>query len=1128
MMRTSLALASLLCSIFLSTAARSEGLGWHFVQTGSTQLTAAQAMVVSPSLVVIFDRVLGDPLQINGHQAWGAVWNTDANNVTAIDLVTDTFCASGGFLSNGTMVSVGGNPVEVEDGQVDPAPDKDGLVGLRIWEPCGHPAGLNCTLFENPDTHSLAEKRWYPTSLRIFDGSLMIIGGIKENTTFFNDKERSASSFEFFPQKDGGVPRPSEFLDRSLPANLFPRSFALPDGKIFMVANNQTITYDIEEQTETILPDIPNGVRVTNPYDGTATLLPLSPPDYIPEVLVCGGTNTTDQLTNDDVYTLSSQDPASDQCSRIVLTPEGIKKGWEVDFMPEARVMPEMILMPNGKVLIINGGGTGYAAVKQVRDPVGQSNADHPVLTPVLYDYSAPLGSRFDREGLPTTDIARMYHSSVSLLPGGNIFIAGSNPGNGVHFNDKFPSEFRVEYLNPPYMTVARPSMSNVPEKVAYNDKFTVDIEIPEGLNTSIQVSLMDLGFSSHAFHSSSRLVFLEFTLSEDKKTLKMTAPPNNRVYPPGPAWLYITVDDVTSNGAQIMNVAVWLPGTMVHLLTFAALAFAAFASVTATPARRAMAVAEQRQVPVSFARAGKPDAETKLDLRIALRQKDMEALEKALYDVSTPDSSLYGQHLSLEEVTTYATPSEESVNTVTQWLQGNGVTDITLSGPFDDWISFRVSVSKADELLDTNFENFVHIESGERLVRTLQYSIPQDLLPHIDLVHPTTAFVRPLAKQPVMSVPIPGSANLTERALGAPDDCNGLVTPACLQSLYGIPATPATQSSNMIGVSGFVNQFAQNEDLRNFLGSLRPDMSPDTTFTVQSIDGGVNTQGPGLAGLEANLDVQYTLGLATDVPTVFITVGNQSSDGAGGFLDLIDTLNAESAPPQVLTTSYSFDEGDLGSALDNRICNAYMTLGARGVSLLFSSGDGGVSGGQPQSCTSFIPTFPGGCPFITSVGGTQGVDEIAADFSTGGFSGVFSRPSYQDDTVSAYLSALGSTDSGLFNASGRGFPDVAAQGVNIEIKSGSRTARVAGTSASSPIFASVIALINDRLVAAGKPVLGFLNPFLYANPQAFFDIASGSNPGCGTDGFPASSGWDPVTGLGTPNFAVLLTAAGL
>lgn len=144
-----------------------------------------------------------------------------------------------------------------------------------------------------------------------------------------------------------------------------------------MIANNRTIIYDIEAKTETPLPDLPNGVRVTNPMDGTATLLPLSPPLFTPEVLVCGGSNSSDTIPSID---LSSQTPASDQCTRITLTPEGIKKGWVVERMPGGRIMPEMILLPDGRVLITNGGATGYAAIDSVGDPVdGQSNADHPV-----------------------------------------------------------------------------------------------------------------------------------------------------------------------------------------------------------------------------------------------------------------------------------------------------------------------------------------------------------------------------------------------------------------------------------------------------------------------------------------------------------------------------------------------------------------------------------------------------------------------------------------------------------------------------------------------------------------------------------------------------------------------------
>ena len=79
------------------------------------------------------------------------------------------------------------------------------------------------------------------------------------------------------------------------------------------------------------------------------------------------------------------------------------------------------------------------------------------------------------------------------------------------------------------------------------------------------------------------------------------------------------------------------------------------------------------------------------------------------------------------------------------------------------------------------------------------------------------------------------------------------------------------------------------------------------------------------------------------------------------------------------------------------------MGLGARGTSILFASGDGGVCGVQSQSGTRFIPTFPSTCPYVTSVGGTVGTPETGVNFSGGGFSNYFSNPSYQTPAVSAY-----------------------------------------------------------------------------------------------------------------------------
>jgi tripeptidyl-peptidase-1 len=83
-----------------------------------------------------------------------------------------------------------------------------------------------------------------------------------------------------------------------------------------------------------------------------------------------------------------------------------------------------------------------------------------------------------------------------------------------------------------------------------------------------------------------------------------------------------------------------------------------------------------------------------------------------------------------------------------------------------------------------------------------------------------------------------------------------------------------------------------------------------------------------------------------------------------------------------------------------------------------------------------------------------------------------------------------------MFNRSGRGYPDVAVQGGNLDFVFEGITLASGGTSFSSPIFASIIALINDRLLAAGKPVLGFLNPWIYNNSKAFTDITEGHNSG--------------------------------
>ena len=80
--------------------------GWNFVQNGTTGILALELMVVSPTLLIMFDRAENNPMMINGHPAWAGLWDLETNTASPLNAITDTFCASGSFLSNGTMVSV--------------------------------------------------------------------------------------------------------------------------------------------------------------------------------------------------------------------------------------------------------------------------------------------------------------------------------------------------------------------------------------------------------------------------------------------------------------------------------------------------------------------------------------------------------------------------------------------------------------------------------------------------------------------------------------------------------------------------------------------------------------------------------------------------------------------------------------------------------------------------------------------------------------------------------------------------------------------------------------------------------------------------------------------------------------
>ena len=156
---------------------------------------------------------------------------------------------------------------------------------------------------------------------------------------------------------------------------------------------------------------------------------------------------------------------------------------------------------------------------------------------------------------------------------------------------------------------------------------------------------------------------------------------------------------------------------------------------------------------------------------------------------------------------------------------------------------------------------------------------------------------------------------------------------------------------------------------------------------------------------------------------------------------------------------------------------------------------------------------------------------EVGATLSSGGFSKDYVRDNtaqWQSSAVDTYLANAANVTmpSEAFYAPGRAYPDVAAFGQNVKVYASGKSESVSGTSCSAPIFAGVVASINAELLAAGQPPLGWLNPWLYANPAMFTDVTSGSNPYQQCEGFQAAPGWDPVTGLGTPLYEPMLAAA--
>jgi tripeptidyl-peptidase-1 len=329
-------------------------------------------------------------------------------------------------------------------------------------------------------------------------------------------------------------------------------------------------------------------------------------------------------------------------------------------------------------------------------------------------------------------------------------------------------------------------------------------------------------------------------------------------------------------------------------------------ATLFALPIVKALVLHEQvHTVPAGWSLSSAPDNDTQIVLQVALAQQNIDQLESRLSSVSTPGSSSYGQYLDLGDINALFSPSDASKNAVTAWLNSSGINTYTAQG---DSVWLKASVAQANSLLGTTFNTYTDAQ-GMSKIRTTQYSIPQALKAHIDLVSPTTYFGTTQPMRSIKSTYSRPRRSLVERATTLPAGCNSTIvyqnhsypglTPDCLRYIYNVKDyKPDVKSGSKIAFSSFLNESASFSDLfayeghfgiapqklvvpRTWFPPTCPQLTSLSSFSVVLVnpeDGATDLPQPppDADDGEANLDVQNIVAISHPLPiTEYITAGS-------------------------------------------------------------------------------------------------------------------------------------------------------------------------------------------------------------------------------------------------------------
>ena len=356
-----------------------------------------------------------------------------------------------------------------------------------------------------------------------------------------------------------------DILVWSFPHNLYAPSFLLPSGNVFVFVSNKTIIIDTKTDQVINLPDLiaDDHAPWIYPHSPTMFVLPLTIANNFKfELMICGGSK------------LSSKD-ASASCYKIA--PEDPNPTWtKLKDMPNARLMPDSVILPDGTILLVNGASWGQAGGNQ-----GQTQySSGPIFVADLYDPSTSSWT-----SLASATNKRLYHSGALLLESGHVITTGSemdnyadywptrnpncfedianintNPTNRTGCTDPF--NYNIERFTPPYLQVGgsrAPVLSKAPSSATHGSLIQLDLKSSAEVS---RVTLVRTATSTHSTNTDQRLIELVIVGYTDT-SLFVRLPLNPALAPAGNWFVFVLSSDSIPSAAQTIRLTT---GTAVNV----------------------------------------------------------------------------------------------------------------------------------------------------------------------------------------------------------------------------------------------------------------------------------------------------------------------------------------------------------------------------------------------------------------------------------------------------------------------------------------------------------------------------------------------------------------------------------